>query len=82
MEYAIVTVRTQDGAWEADMELPVKMKLRIVAVKVLDTIKALDAERFEAMHKLYFKHENRILHEEATLADYQIWDGSILVFER
>lgn len=79
MEYAIVTVRTKDGTWEADMELPAKMKLKSVAIKVLDTVKALDADRFEAMHKLHFRHENRILHEEATLADYQIWDGSILV---
>ena len=66
MEYAIVTVRTKDGAWEADMELPAKMKLKNVAIKVLDTVKALDADRFE----------------EATLADYQIWDGSILVMDQ
>ncbi len=41
MEYAIVTIKMEDGTWEADMELPVKMKLRNVAVKVLDTIKAM-----------------------------------------
>ena len=82
MEYVIVTVRTKDGAWEADMELPAKMKLKNVAIKVLDTVKALDADRFEALHKLRFWHENRILHEEATLADYQIWDGSILVMDQ
>lgn len=79
MEYAIVTIRTEDGIWEADMELPAKMKLKNVAVKVLDTIKALDENRFAAVHKLYFKFGQKRLNEEATLADYQIWDGSILI---
>lgn len=79
MEYAIVTVRTRDGAWEADMELPVKMKLKNLAVKVLDTIKAMDQGRFEAFHKLRFSDGKKVLNEEASLADYQIWDGSILL---
>lgn len=82
MEYAIVTVRTEEGDWEADMELPAKMKLKNVALKVLETIKALDADRFESFHRLQFRYGNRILHEETTLADHQIWDGSILVIGR
>ncbi len=82
MEYAIVTVRTKDGAWEADMELPAKMKLKNVAVKVLDTIKAMDQSRVEAFHKLRFSDGERMLKEEASLADYQLWDGSILLISQ
>lgn len=82
MEYAIVTVRTTDGTWEADMELPAHMKLKLVAAKVLDTIKALDEKRFEAVFKLHFIYEKKRLNEEAALADYDIWDGSILFISR
>lgn len=78
MDYAIITIKTKDGTWEADMEIPAKMKLKNVALKVLDTIKAMDESRFEAVHKLRFIYENKVLNEEATLADYQIWDGSIV----
>lgn len=78
MEYAIVTIRTKDGTWEADMELPAKMKLKDVALKVLDTIKAMDEARFGELHKLRFVYGDKLLNEEATLADYQIWDGSIV----
>lgn len=81
MEYAIVTVKTRSGGWEADMELPARMKLKNVALKVLDTVKAMDESRFEAVHKLQFIHENRVLNEEATLADYRIWDGSIVFLD-
>lgn len=79
MEYAIVTIRTKDGTWEADMELPAKMKLKNVALKVLDTIKAMDENRFGMLHKVQFIHENKVLNEEATLADYGIWDGSVVL---
>lgn len=78
MEYAIITIRTKDGTWEADMELPAKMKLKNVALKVLDTIKSMDERRFGALYKLQFIYENKVLSEEATLSDYQIWDGSII----
>lgn len=78
MEYAIITIRTKDGTWEADMELPAKMKLKNVALKVLDTIKAMDENRFGELHKLQFIYENKVLNEEAALSDYQIWDGSIV----
>ena len=81
MEYAIVTIKTKDGTWEADMELPAKMKLKNVALKVLDTIKAMYERRFEAVHKLRFIYEDKVLNEEAALADYQIWDGSIVYLD-
>lgn len=82
MEYAIVTVRTKDGSWESDMELPARMKLKNVASKVLDTLKAMDERRFGTLHSLQFVYENKTLNGEATLADYQIWDGSIVSINR
>lgn len=78
MEYAIVTIRTRDKTWETDMELPAKMRLKDVALKVLDTMKAMDETRFGELHKLRFVYEDKLLNEEATLADYQIWDGCIV----
>ncbi len=79
MEYAIITIKTKDGTWEADMEIPAKMKLKNVAFKVLDTLKAMDEGRFGTLHKLQFIYENKVLNEEATLSDYQIWDGSVVL---
>lgn len=81
MEYAIVTVRTKDGGWEADMELPAKMKVKNVAAKVLDTVKAMDERRFGTLHSLRLIYDEKTLNGEATLADYQIWDGSIVFLD-
>lgn len=78
MDYALITLRTKDNSWEKDLELPAKMKLKNVARKVLDTIKAMDESRFADIYRLRFTYETKVLNEEATLADYQIWDGSIL----
>lgn len=81
MDYTIVTIKTKDGTWEADMELPVKMKLKNVAVKVLDTLKSMGDNRFDIINCIRFTYENKLLNEEATLFDYQIWDGSIIYLD-
>ena len=78
MEYALVTVRAQAMHWQADMELPAGMKIRELAVQILETLKLYDEERFYHVSEISLLNQGKPLHSYATLADYGIWDGSIL----
>ena len=78
MEYALVTVRAEKMHWQADMELPARMKIRELTVQILETLKLHDEERFYHVSEIGQFYEEKKLHLDATLADYGIWDGSIL----
>lgn len=78
MEYALVTVRAEKMHWQADMELPARMKIRELTVQILETLKLHEEERFYHVSEIGLFYEEKKLHLDATLADYGIWDGSIL----
>ncbi|MCI8946827.1 MAG: hypothetical protein HFI91_07140 [Lachnospiraceae bacterium] len=78
MEYALVTVRAEKMHWQADMELPARMKIRELAVQILETLKLHDEERFYHVSEISLFYQDKKLHMDASLADYMIWDGSIL----
>lgn len=78
MEYALVTIRVEKMHWQIDMELPSRMKIKELVVKILETLKLYDEERFYHISEISLFHEQKKLHRDAALADYQIWDGSIL----
>ena len=78
MEYALVTVRAEKMHWQADMELPARMKIKELAVRILETLKLYEEERFCHVSEISLFHEQKKLHKDAALADYGIWDGSIL----
>lgn len=78
MEYALVTVRLEKMRWQIDMELPAKMKIKELVIKILETLKMYDEERFYHISQISLFHGEKKLHTDASLADYQIWDGSII----
>lgn len=78
MEYALVTVRVEKMNWQTDMELPAKMRIRELVAKILETLKMYDEERFCQISEISLFYEQKKLHMDAALADYQIWDGSII----
>lgn len=78
MEYALVTVRAEKMHWQVDMELPARMKIRELAVRILETLKLHEEERFSHVSEIHLFHERKKLHKDATLSDYGIWDGGIL----
>lgn len=82
MEYAIVTLTTPDGSWKQDFELPVQIKIRELEKKLLSVLQNQVPNGFGDARRVYIKSGNQILDEEKTLAEYQIWDGSILVVSR
>lgn len=82
MEYAIVTLTTPDGSWKQDFELPVQIKIRELEKKLLSVLQDQIPNGFFDAREVYIKAENQILDKEKTLAEYQIWDGSILVVSR
>lgn len=62
MEYALVTVRAEKMHWQADMELPARMKIRELAVQILETLKLHDEERFYHVSEisLFYQDKNYI----------------------
>lgn len=78
VEYALVTVRVEKLNWQADMELPARMRIRDLLVKMLETLKMYDEDCFSHISQIRLYYQGRELHGSASLADYQIWDGSVL----
>ncbi len=78
MESAMVTARVEKMSWQIDMELPAKMRIKELVMEMLETLKMYDEERFCQISEISLFHEQKKLHMDATLADYQIWDGSII----
>ena len=81
MDYAIVTVRILKLNWQKDMELPSKMSIKNLAPLVLEMLKNYDISTFRDFSVLEFVFNGKKLNGEASLADYMIWDGSILDLE-
>ncbi len=78
MDYAVVTIRIESFHWQKDMELPTKMSIKNLAPMILEMLKDYDPDLFDSVSSLLFFHDGKKLNEEASLADYNIWDGSIL----
>lgn len=78
MEYTLVTVLVKNESWSADMELPVKLKIRDLSVKMLDALKKYNERLFEDVDSIKLEANGRRLNENASLYDYGLWDGSII----
>ena len=74
----MVTIRVEKVNWNVDMELPVRMKIRDLKIKMLDALKMYDEERFFKVSSINIFLCDKELSGEVSLADYQIWDGSIV----
>ena len=78
MDFALVTVRVESMHFQVDMEMPAKMRIKELVPKLLEVLKNYDESRFSDVSSLNLSCNNTRLNEDASLADYQIWDGSIL----
>ncbi len=59
MDYALVTVRAEKMHWQADMELPARMKIKELAVRILETLKPYEEERFCHVSEISLFHEQK-----------------------
>ena len=78
MDYAIVTIRLPEGARQIDMELPVKMRVEELLVRIRRVLSEYDGSLAWEHNALELRWQGKILNTGMTMSDYQIWDGSVL----
>ena len=76
MDNVIITLKFERGYEPIDLEVPVRLSIDELEIKMLETLKAIDIERFEETQKVKFKYNNNILEPDKTFEEYGIWDGS------
>jgi len=76
MDNVIITLMFERSYDPIDLEVPVRLPIDELEVKMLDTLKAMDIERFERTQKVNFKYKNTVLEPDKTFEEYGIWDGS------
>jgi uncharacterized ubiquitin-like protein YukD len=59
-----------------DMELPVKVQVKDLSVKLAATLREMDPDRFSSIQNLKILYNDKVLEEEDTLYQNGIWDGS------
>lgn len=78
VDSVLVTVVLQEEGKELDMELPAFMPVRRLRGKLLEALRVLFPEYYQAVAEVTVSWKGRILSEEETLASAGIWDGSRL----
>lgn len=78
MDYTIVTLLFKRSGKEIDLELPLKLNIGELQQKLLETLKAIDYQRFLQTNGVKIRFNNKILSVENTLEDYGVWDGSYI----
>ena len=76
MDNVIITLIFERSYDPIDLEVPVRLPIDELEIKILDTLKAMDIERFERTQKVNFKYKNTVLEPDKTFEEYGIWDGS------
>jgi hypothetical protein len=76
IEFAILTVYDRGNREIGDMELPVKMPVQELAVKLAAILQDMDPDRFYNLQNVEIMFNGRILEKDETLYQNGIWDGS------
>ena len=76
----IITLRTKDGFFTVDLDVPCKEPLKDLKGKLLEILCILDNSLFGDWRDIRFFDErtNNRLNSEKTLEDAEIWDGGII----
>lgn len=81
METAIVTIKTRNGQFERDVELPADLSVSTLSAKLLETLRNLDYHTFASLSVLSLSCGGKMLDKEKTLNELGIWDGSIIIVQ-
>jgi len=76
----ILTIKINKSKNEYDMELPANMKISELSIKILESLRNLEAEIFQSVNRigLKFYKTDSILGGDETLESAHVWSGSIL----
>ena len=76
----ILTVVTIQPNNEYDMELPANIPGAELCEKLLEVLKSIDGEAFNSVREINLRIERngRLLGDDQTLEDAELWDGSIV----
>lgn len=77
-EEVIVTIQTDSGSFAADFSLPTAISMEKFTGLLLEALKKRDVRQFGSWKGLKLYRKGFLLRESKTLADYCVWDGSIL----
>lgn len=78
MENVIVTLRIQPANRQLDVELPAFAPVGQLRQQLLDVLSQADPVGFARVSYIRLQKDGAELEEDRSLAQYGIWDGSIL----
>lgn len=81
MDTAIVTVKSRNGQFERDVELPSDLPVSTLSAKLLETLRNLDYHTFAPISALSLSCDGKMLEYGKTLNELGIWDGSIIIVQ-
>lgn len=81
MDTAIVTIKTSNGQFECDMELPAELPVAALSSKILETLKGFNHHTFSSFAGLSLFCGGTPLDKGKALNELEIWDGSIIVIK-
>jgi len=76
----LVTVRTKDGRFSVDLDIPSTEPVGELKIKLLEILKLLNQQVFNGWQDIRIMNgsNNKLLLLAETLEEAEIWDGSIL----
>lgn len=77
-EQAIVTIQNDSGSFAMDMELPTTVSIESYKDLLLEALKRRDIHQFGVWKDIKLYLGGVSLKDGKALADYSVWDGSIL----
>ena len=77
----IVTVVSEMGNFEADIEIPSRLTFGEMKGKLLEILKTLNEDKFRGWRGCSLRYKGRFIAEDKTLAAVGAFDGSKLIIE-
>lgn len=78
VDSAIITVLDRTNEFIGDFDLPVKITIKELCLKIADTLKAMDSEKYMRIDNVALEYNGGILKGDDTLYQNSIWDGATI----
>lgn len=78
VDAAIVTIIDKNNTEIGDFELPLKVSVSELSKKIEAVLNAMDSDKYQGISDLRIEYKSKPLHDDETLYENGIWDGSII----